>query len=85
MFTIQKEIWQHFIEIDLNQQVNISGVATQGFRAIFSYYVKQYKVAYSKERNTWKFLEKVSIVLIDSYSSFNKAVQVSLLCMYAHC
>ena len=50
-----------FIEIDFNQQMNISGIATQGFRGINAYYVKQYKVAYSKERITWKFLEKVSI------------------------
>lgn len=76
-----------FIEIDFNQQMNISGIATQGFRGINAYYVKQYKVAYSKERITWKFSEKVSIIFIDLYSSFNEAVLVSLsyMYMYAHC
>ena len=54
-----------FIEIDLNQQTNISGIATQGFRGVNAYYVEQYKVAYSKERITWKFLEKVSAIFID--------------------
>ena len=54
-----------FIEIDLNQQTNISGIATQGFKGINAYYVKQYKVAYSKERITWKFLKEVSIIFID--------------------
>ncbi|XP_020632906.1 lactadherin-like isoform X1 [Orbicella faveolata] len=47
-----------FIEIDLHQQVNISGIATQGFMGINAYYVKQYKVAYSKDRITWKLSKK---------------------------
>ena len=49
-----------FIEINLNQEVNISGIATQGFRGINAYYVKKFKVAYSKDRVAWKFLKKVT-------------------------
>jgi len=49
-----------FIQIDLYQQVNISGIATQGFMGINSYYVKQYKVAYSMDRITWKLPKQVT-------------------------
>lgn len=80
-----------FIEIDLYRQVNISGIATQGFMGINAYYVKQYKVAYSKDRITWKLLKEVTwrfywqhLVLINTcmYSCSEEPVQVSLLNMY---
>lgn len=59
-----------YIEIDLKQHTNFSGIAAQGFMGINAYYVKQYKVAHSNDRVMWKFLKKVNsnkiVVLVNS-------------------
>lgn len=49
-----------YIEIDLKQRAEVSGIATQGFRGINAYYVKQYKVSYSNDQVTWKPFKEVN-------------------------
>ena len=49
-----------YIEIDLRQGINISAIATQGYMGINSYYVKQYKIAHSSDRVTWKLFKEVN-------------------------
>ena len=50
-----------YIEIDLNQSMDISEIATQGFRAaVNAYYVTQYNVSYSNDRDTWKLYKEVN-------------------------
>ena len=50
--------------MDLGSDFVITGIATQGFQTMNSdYFVKEYKVAYSKDGKIWKFLP-VSINLI---------------------
>lgn len=49
-----------YIEIDLKQRAKVSGIATQGFRGINVYYVKQYKVSYSNDQVTWKPFKEVN-------------------------
>lgn len=49
-----------YIEIDLKESMDISEIATQGFRAAANaYYVTQYNVSYSNDRVTWKLYKEV--------------------------
>lgn len=51
-----------YIEVDFNNSVEISGIATQGFRsAINDYYVMQYNVSYSNDRVSWKLYKEVLV------------------------
>lgn len=56
----RKNSYSAYIEIDLKNHTNVSGIAVQGFMGINPYYVKQYKVAYSSDRVMWKFLNGVN-------------------------
>lgn len=50
-----------YIEIDLKESMDISEIATQGFRAAANaYYVMQYNVSYSNDRVTWKLYKEVN-------------------------
>ena len=44
---------QQFFEIDLLEVRHVSALATQGYRGVFSNYVKTYEMAYSYDGVTW--------------------------------
>lgn len=51
----------HFLQVDLGHGFHITAIATQGFLTTKDYYVKKYKVSYSKDGKTWSFFPEVMI------------------------
>ena len=46
--------------MDFKQNVIVTGIATQGFSGVNDYYVKQYKVVYSRDGVRWNSTKKVT-------------------------
>ena len=62
---------RQYLQVDLGSDVVITGIATQGFETLSDFYfVKEYEVAYIRDRKTWKVLP-VSINLILCEISYN--------------
>ncbi|XP_044163259.1 lactadherin-like isoform X1 [Acropora millepora] len=51
----------HFLQVDLGRGFHITAIATQGFLTTKDYYVKKYKVSYSKDGKTWSLFPEVMI------------------------
>lgn len=51
---------QQFFEIDLLEVRHVSALATQGYRGVFSNYVKTYEMAYSYDGVTWSDYQDVN-------------------------
>ncbi|KAL9956984.1 hypothetical protein ACROYT_G038556 [Oculina patagonica] len=75
-----------YIEIDLKQRAEVSGIATQGFRGINAYYVKQYKVSYSNDQVTWKPFKELWTGNSDAQTvvknTFNPAISARFVRIY---
>ena len=44
-----------FFKVDFNDEVYVSGLATQGFYNLDDYYVKTYKLRYSLDGENWTY------------------------------
>lgn len=51
----------HFLQVDLGHGFHVTAIATQGFFTTKDYYVKKYKVSYSKDGKTWSLFPEVMI------------------------
>ncbi|XP_044184811.1 uncharacterized protein LOC122964956 [Acropora millepora] len=48
-----------YIQVDLRQNLTLTGIATQGFEALSDYYVRRYNVSHSTDGYTWSIFPKV--------------------------
>lgn len=50
----------HYIQVDLTQTLILTGIATQGFSGVNDYFVKTFRVVYSRDGAKWHRIKRVS-------------------------
>lgn len=45
--------WTEYLQIRLDRVQHISGIASQGYKGFYSYFVKQYTIKYSYDGTVW--------------------------------
>ena len=53
-----------FFKVDFNDEVYVSGLATQGFYNFNDYYVKTYKLRYSSDGKNWTYYSSPNKVCV---------------------
>lgn len=56
----------HYIQVDLPQTLILTGIATQGFSGVNDYFVKTFRVVYSRDGAKWHRIKRVFTANSDS-------------------
>ena len=56
----------HYIQVDLTQTLILTGIATQGFSGVNDYFVKTFRVVYSRDGAKWHRIKRVSCARANS-------------------
>ena len=49
---------QPWFMVDLGRIMNVIAISTQGYAGVGDYFVTSFKLAYSRDKRTWKFVGK---------------------------
>ena len=67
-----------YLQVDLRRDFIVTGIATQGFKALSDYYVRRYKISRSRNGHTWSIFP-VSINLTELVKSITITVTMIIL------